>query len=123
MFDDLFNRAFGPNGNMFGHPTNLEKMLQMLRGEEMKEPDYSELEEEVFEVVKGDYKTTIVCKFNKKGYLVSHSAQTRMVVDDVMKNLKEKLTNALQEENYEEAARIQKMINEKRMGDEKKPTL
>lgn len=108
MFESFFDR-------MFNDPFNSEFFLNL--------GNLDNLEEEVFEVVKGDYKTIIVCKFNKKGYLVSHSAITRLVTDDTMSKLKEQLTDALSKENYEEAARIQKLINSKREGDEQKPTL
>ena len=79
------------------------------------------LEEETFETVKGNYKTIIVCKFNHKGYLVSHSVVTTLVIDEIHSMLKDALIEAMDSKNHSEVARIQDLINRKREGEQIKP--
>lgn len=76
------------------------------------------LEEETFETVKGNYKTIIVCKFNHKGYLVSHSVVTTLVIDEIHSMLKDALVEAFENKDYDEMARIQDLINRKRDGEQ-----
>jgi len=82
-----------------------------------------EFEEEVFESVHGDYKTIIVCKFHKKGYLISHSIVTKSIIDEVMFSLKEGLAKAIADEDWKMAVHFQELINAKRTAEEEKPTL
>lgn len=84
---------------------------------------YEKLTEEVVQFTKGDYKTTIILKFDKNGLLVTHSAISEYVQSESMKYLKEELSLAIEEENFEKAAEIQKKINKVREADEQKPTL
>jgi protein-arginine kinase activator protein McsA len=87
---------------------------------------YAKLEEETFKVVKGDVETNIVCKFNKEGYLVSMTSSSKPIEEtSIMKSLKDDLHAAIDEENFEKAAEIQKQINKLRQVEENKtkPTL
>lgn len=75
--------------------------------------DYEDLEEEKFEVVKGDYKTLITCKFNKKGFMVSHSFSSEYIKSEVLKeDLQAQLKKALEEEDYKKAAEIKSKLLE-----------
>lgn len=93
--------------------------------EDYMEPD--DLEVEVCEFIKGDYKTTVICKFNKRGYMVSHAAYTECIGENnaIMDNLRSELLDALEKEDYELMVFIQEKINKIRQIDELrgKPTL
>lgn len=85
---------------------------------------YEQLETETFEVIKGDFKTTIICKFNPKGYLVSHTAVVISLDEsELIKILKDELHSSINKEDYEEAAKIQEKINKLRDLENQKPTL
>lgn len=113
MLNLIFDRLWKDGINPFGNPETLRQALA----------EDKDFEEEVFEVTKGDYRTTIVCKFNEKGFLISHSSISEPIIDESMIVLKTNLTQALDMEDYDEALRIQGIINRKRQGDEEKPTL
>jgi len=80
--------------------------------------------EEVFQIVKNDVKTTIVCKFNEQGYIVSHlCTSTPIKESDTMKRLKDSLHRALNIDDHEGAIEIQEKINKLRDLENHKPTL
>lgn len=115
----IFDRLFGLDLiHPFGNPFKLEQCMKDKVG-------YEKLDDEIFEVVKGDVKTTIVCKFNKEGYLVSYSSLSELISDSqILKTLKEDLHEAIDKEDYERATEVQKKINKIRdLEDQRKPTL
>ena len=79
--------------------------------------------EEVFEITRGDYKTTIICKFDNRGFLISHSSSSVPLENEMMKILKAALHTAIDTGQYEEAAEIQSKINKVRTAENQKPTL
>lgn len=71
------------------------------------------------EFVRGDYKTTIMCKFNEKGLLISHSITCDRINSNLLL-LTEQLHEAIETQDFRQAALIQAKINKVR---ESKPTL
>lgn len=110
----LFDKLWGPEGNPLGSPFKLDESMR----------EYDEIESETFEVIKGDYKTTVVCKFNSKGYLVSHTAQSEDLREKavVLEYLIDELHLAYEEERYEDIPDIQTKINKCRDLQSIKPT-
>lgn len=99
-FNELFDRLWGSDGvNPFGDPFKLEEFMG----------SQGEIETETCEFVKGDFKTIITCKFNKKGYLIGTSAVSTYIGkgDD----LEEILKKALEREDYELAAAVKRRID------------
>jgi hypothetical protein len=134
-YNPLFDRLWGADGvHPFGNPDRFDEYMKMgqeglfdyqKREREFME-EYQRLEEEVFEFLRGDFKTTIVCKFNRQGYLVSHSVESINISQDLalMEELREELYIALDEERYEDAKRLQEDINKLReITEVRKPTL
>lgn len=123
MYNSLFDRFFGQDGiNPWGSPFKLEKYLLE------RFDDEKDLEEEKFEVVKGNYKTTILCKFNKKGYMVSHSVVSEYVPsqeEEQLNLLKNEMREALKLEDYKRAAKLKPQIEkiEQQIENKGKPTL
>lgn len=116
----IFDMMFGMSGiNPFGNPYKLEKYLKDKYG------DNGVLEDEVFEVTKGDYKTVVICKFNKDGVLVSTASTCNLIEPSyIMKVLKEDLIEAIEKEDFERAGEVQKKINMLRDYEDKgKPTI
>ena len=113
-YNPLFDVFWGPNGNIIGHPCKLDEIMK----------EYEEIENETFEVTKGDYKTTIICKFNSKGYLISHIGYSEDLKEKspIMENLIDELHLAYEEERYEDISSIQKRINKCRDLHNTKPT-
>lgn len=113
----LFDRLWGMDGSHpFGDPFRFDEYMS-------KEDEF---EIEICEFLKGDFKTTIICKFNKLGYLVSHTANVEDIAETkvIMNNLREELDIALNEERYEDARTIQHRINSlRRLTEIGKPTL
>lgn len=75
----------------------------------------SELEEEKFEVNKGNYKTIITYKFNKKGYPVSSRHEVTLIMGEKEKRLEELrsiLEQHVKDKNYLGAAKLQDQIKE-----------
>jgi excinuclease UvrABC helicase subunit UvrB len=73
----------------------------------------AEDEEETFEVKKGDYISTIKCKFNKKGYLVSVSSES--VLNEKAKKeqeLRREMKKAADAEDFVKAAEFKKKLSE-----------
>ena len=106
-YNPLFDRLWGSDGvHPFGNPYNMDKRLT-------EDMDYEELETEICEFLKGDFKTTIVCKFNSKGYLVSHTVDCIDISEDraILITTREELHKALDEERYEDAKLLQEKIN------------
>lgn len=103
--NELFDRLWGMDGtNPYGDPFKFEEFMT---GKD------EELETETCEFVKGDYKTVITCKFNKKGYLVSTSAISAYIGRDKKEELEELLKKALEKEDYIMAAQIKAKIDER----------
>jgi hypothetical protein len=110
----LFDRLWGTDGSHpYGNPYEMERKM---REELENKLDYEELETEICEFLKGDFRTTVICKFNNKGYMVSHTAHCEDISESkaIMNALREDLFKALEEERYEEAKRIQEHINKLR---------
>lgn len=87
---------------------------------------YDELEEEICEYIKGDFKTIVVCKFNKEGYLVSHTTECVDISDAVarLNNARESLMKALDDGDLLEVKAQQEIINKLRTVNEiRKPTI
>ena len=104
----LFDKMWGIDGiHPFGNPLKFEDYM-----DERKE-QLEELEIEVCEFIKGDFKTVIVCKFNKLGYMISHVVYHENLSDtqSIMTDMKNQLFSALEEERYEDAKNIQEQIN------------
>jgi hypothetical protein len=124
-YNPLFDRLWGADGSHpFGDPFKFEEYMNDKIV--TSEPEYQYLEEEMYESIRGDYKTTIICKFNKEGYLVSHTAQCVDISEDkaIMTAMREELFNALEEERYEDARAYQEKINQLRhLTELRKPTL
>jgi len=98
--NSLFDMLWGSDGmHPFGNPERLKQIL----GEQ-------ELEEEVCEFVKGNVRTKITYKFNKKGYLVSQQIVSTMIDQE---DLQSQLDEALAKEDYLKAAEIKKKMNDK----------
>jgi len=110
----LFDKLWGPDGNPLGSPFKLDDSMR----------EYEEIESETFEIIKGNYKTTIVCKFNNKGYLVSHTTQSEDLREKavIMEHLIDELHLAYDEERYEDIPDIQSKINKCRDLQGGKPT-
>jgi hypothetical protein len=111
----LFDRLWGMDGSHpFGDPFKFEEYMEK-----------EEFETEICEFIKGDYKTLIICKFNKAGYMVSHSVEVQNMAETntIMSNLREELFQALDDERYEDAKVIHEKINQLRFITEIKPTL
>lgn len=86
--------------------------------------NYEQLDTEVFEIIKGDVKTSIICKFNTKGYIVSYTAICKELNEsEILTSLKEDLHSAIDKEDYEEAKTVQEKINKIRELESQKPTL
>lgn len=110
----LFDKMWGPEGNPLGSPFRLDETMR----------EYEEIESETFEIIKGDYKTTIVCKFNSKGYLVSHTTHSEDLRETavIMEHLIDELHLAYEEERYEDIPDLQIKINKCRDLQGGKPT-
>lgn len=80
--------------------------------------------EKTFEIVIEDVKTTIVCKFDQEGFLISHYTKSRRIADSVLiKKLKQDLHSAIEKEDYKSATFIQGRINQVREIESQEPTL
>ena len=101
-YNPLFDRFWTSEGNTFGSPDKLDDY--------MKEDNF---EIEVFESLRGDYKTTVTCKFNSNGYLVSHQVDCVNISEDteIMAEMKDKLLDAIYNDDFEEASKYQDKIN------------
>lgn len=107
-FNELFSRLWGMDGSHpFGDPFKFEEFMTGKN---------EELETETCEFVKGDYKTVLTCKFNKKGYLVSTSAVSAYIGKGESEDLEAKLKEALEKEDYITAAQIKARIDEREKG-------
>lgn len=112
LFDKFFNGLLLGNGvfpsfEKWGNPFKFEEY------EIGDFKDFEDLEEEKFEVNKGDYRTTIICKFNKQGFMVSHSYLSEYVPshnENELNELKTKLTSLVEAQDFEKAAEVQKQI-------------
>lgn len=96
---------------------NIPKMLRDLDNAELFLSNKHEenLEEEQFEVIKGNYKTIISYKFNKEGYPVMRSHEVVKILNEQQEKLKElenQLNKAVFEQDYKKAAEIQEKIKE-----------
>lgn len=119
----LFDRLWGMDGSHpFGNPYEMEERWRKMTEEIGELSDDEDLETEVCEFIKGDFKTTIVCKFNKLGYMVSHITHIENMAEanTIMKNLRDELFRALDEERYEDAKEYQDHINKLRHSVENK---
>jgi hypothetical protein len=69
---------------------------------------------EAYEITKGDYKTQLDILFSKDGYPVGVKLRAEMIQKPKVpeKDLQEQLNMALEKEDYEAAARIQKEMKE-----------
>lgn len=115
IHNPLFDRLWREGINYFGSPYKLDEYMKT-----------ENFEIEVFECIKGDFKTTVTCKFNSEGYLVSHQVECENIAEDteIMKEMKDRLVEAIYEENYELAKEYQDRINRLReLTELKKPTL
>lgn len=94
--------------------TPLLRMKQLL--EKYDTENAEQLEEEKFEVVKGDYKTLITCKFNKKGYLVSCISESELVEKPTTtEDLNKLLAEAVEKQDFVQAAKIKKQIDNRKI--------
>jgi hypothetical protein len=88
----------------------LQSSLFDLMGFVVKE---EELKEETFTLNRGDYKTTIIVKFDKNGRPVMHSLQSSYEPSENQKKIKElrlKLNEAIKSEEYLTAQSISEEI-------------
>jgi len=119
-FNPLFDRLWGADGvHPFGDPYKFDEYMT-------GEIEYEKLDEEICEYLKGDFKTTIICKFNKQGYLVSHTAESIDISEPraIMEQTRTELFKALDEDRFEDAKICQDKINQLRQILElRKPTL
>lgn len=75
--------------------------------------EFEELEEEKFEVIKGNVKTDITCKFNPEGYLVSVQYDSRLDIktkQERLEKLEECLQKAIDEKDFRAAMIFNKQI-------------
>lgn len=82
------------------------------------------METEVVSFIKGDYKTVIICKFNKDGSIISHSFMCEDIskTSYIMRILKEDLLLAIEINDQEKISDLQSKINKLRELEESKPT-
>lgn len=102
----LFNGYFNELERLF-----FSKPLFELQESLDENTEGSETEE--FEVVKGDYKTVITVKFNKRGYPISYGYETTAISAENQLNLvklEDELKQAVKSEDYELAANLKKQI-------------
>ena len=69
---------------------------------------------ETFECIKGDYKTTIECKFNKHGYLVGTRSKVEKIEvpkEQKLTKLSEQLSKAVAAKDWKLAGEIQREID------------
>ncbi len=72
------------------------------------------LEEEMFEVIKGNFKTNIICKFTKNGYLVSTSSTCTPLPNSKqakISKLEELITEAVSNKDFAVAEKFQNQID------------
>lgn len=72
-------------------------------------------EEETFEIQKGDYKTLVTCKFNKKGYLVSVGSEckpTSQSKEEKITKLEALMNKAVEDKDFRAAAIFQSQIEQ-----------
>lgn len=102
----IFDRLFGPDGiHPFGNPFRFEEYIKETFD------SFEDLVEEKVEWERGEFKTTLTIKFNKKGFPVSHQVETTMLPkSESMEELKKKLQEAIQKEDYVQAAEVKKTI-------------
>jgi len=100
-FNELFDKLWGWDGiHPFGDPFKFEEYMTQ---------NDQELQTETCEFVKGDFKTTIICKFNKQGFMVGHSVISTHVGPG--EDLQGMLEKALEKEDYILAAGIKRRID------------
>jgi hypothetical protein len=75
--------------------------------------EYQELQEEVIEILKGDFKTTLIVKFNKQGQMVSHTIHSEDTSRDreLIEKERADLMKALEEQRLDDAKMHQENIN------------
>lgn len=102
----IFDRLFGPDGiHPFGNPFRFEEYIKETFD------SFENLTEEKLEFERGEFKTTIILKFNQKGFPVSHRVESVLIPQsETLDELKSKLQKAVEKEDYSEAAKIQKTI-------------
>lgn len=105
LFDEVFNKIHERflNSAFF----EMESYNKRINSGE----DEQDFTEETFEVIKGDTKTTIVYRFNKEGFPVSHyhkSISAKPTVEPG--DLKEQLKAAIKAEDYESAIQIRNQL-------------
>lgn len=79
--------------------------------------EYLDGEKETFEVVKGDYKTIIECKFSKNGTLIHVEAKSRLVpqkIEEQIKKLETLRDEAVSKKDYLAAHNFQRDIEDKK---------
>ena len=109
-YNPLYDRLWGADGvHPFGDPYKFDEHMRI-------EEVYENLEEEIYEYLRGDFKITITCKFNSKGYLVSHTVECVDISEDkaIMEYLRDELFKAIDEQRYEDAKVYQEKINKLR---------
>ncbi len=75
--------------------------------------DRMEAETEEFEIVKGNYRTTLVIKFNKSGYPISSYYRSKYEPSELeakLNTLKAELSEALRNKNYLKCHEINEKI-------------
>lgn len=75
---------------------------------------YTPVYDEVFECIKGDYKTTLHCKFNKNGYLIGTTSKVEKIEvpkEQKLAKLNEQLSKAVAAKDWKLAGEIQREID------------
>lgn len=72
--------------------------------------DDSKLQSESFEVVKGDYRSTINCKFNEKGYLVNVQVDSK-IIETESEKLERLIREAVKNRDFKAAASLQEQLD------------
>lgn len=102
----IFDRLFGLDGmHPFGNPFRFEEYIKETFD------SFEEFAEEKVEFEKEEFKTTLTIKFNRKGFPVSHSVESTLLPQSqTMEELRQKLQEAIEKEDYSKAAEIKKTI-------------
>ena len=120
----LFNQTklkMGPtkkmlDNDLFRGLVDLSRQMEEFLGDSLVGADDSirTVSEETFECVKGDYKTTLHCKFNKNGYLISTRSRIEKVEvpkEQKLTKLSEQLSKAVAAKDWKLAGEIQREID------------
>ena len=93
---------------------NHDPLEEALYQEQKKKRESGNYVPESYEITKGNYKTIVQILFNKEGYPVGVKLESELLQQEKKpeKDLQTQLSEALEKEDYELAAKIQKEMKE-----------